>query len=124
MTRALLVAILVLVGATAGSAADKVTVLKTPNGGIQPQAVSDAKGTLHLIYFKGDAGAGDLFYVRQEAGKGSSPPRSGSTASREVPSQPAPSAAARSPWARKAVSTSPGTARARPRGRVECCTPG
>jgi hypothetical protein len=29
----------------------------------------DAKGTLHLIYFKGaDAGAGDLFYVRREAG--------------------------------------------------------
>jgi hypothetical protein len=40
-----------------------------PNGGIQPQAVADAKGILHLIYFKGDnAGAGDLFYVRREAG--------------------------------------------------------
>jgi hypothetical protein len=41
-----------------------------PNGGIQPQAVADAKGTVHLIYFKGDnAGAGDLFYVRRETGK-------------------------------------------------------
>jgi hypothetical protein len=30
----------------------------------------DGKGTLHLIYFKGDkANAGDLFYVRREAGK-------------------------------------------------------
>jgi hypothetical protein len=49
--------------------AGEVTLLRVPNGGIQPQAVSDAKGTLHLIYFKGDnAGAGDLFYVRREAG--------------------------------------------------------
>src|SRR4051812_46796195 len=53
-------------GAQPGS---KVSVLRTPNGGIQPQAVSDAKGTLHLIYFKGEAGAGDLFYVRREAGQ-------------------------------------------------------
>ena len=47
----------------------QVTFLRVPNGGIQPQAVVDAKGTLHLIYFKGDkAVAGDLFYVRREAG--------------------------------------------------------
>src|SRR5262249_43257636 len=47
----------------------QVTFLRVPNGGIQPQAVVDAKGTLHLIYFKGDkALAGDLFYVRREAG--------------------------------------------------------
>jgi hypothetical protein len=52
-----------------GQAAAPVMVLDTPNGGIQPQAVVDAKGTLHLIYFKGEEGAGDLFYVRQEAGK-------------------------------------------------------
>jgi hypothetical protein len=52
-----------------GWAAAQVTVLETPNGGIQPQAVVDANGTLHLIYFKGEAGAGDLFYMRREAGK-------------------------------------------------------
>jgi hypothetical protein len=47
-----------------------VTLLRVPNGGLQPQAVTDAKGALHLIYFKGDnAGAGNLFYVRREAGK-------------------------------------------------------
>jgi hypothetical protein len=57
-------------GTTATARADpKVTVLKTPNDGIQPQAVVDAKGNLHLIYFKGDAGAGDLFYVRRDAGQ-------------------------------------------------------
>ena len=47
-----------------------VSHLRVPNGGIQPQAVADAKGALHLIYFKGDkADAGDLFYVRRDAGK-------------------------------------------------------
>jgi hypothetical protein len=59
-----------LAGTTAtGSAAATVTVLATPNGGIQPQAVVDAKGTLHLIYFKGEPDAGDIFYVRREAAK-------------------------------------------------------
>jgi hypothetical protein len=32
--------------------------LRVPNGGIQPQAVMDAKGTLHFIYIKGDAKQG------------------------------------------------------------------
>jgi hypothetical protein len=53
----------------ASERAGAVALLRVPNGGIQPQAVADPKGTLHLIYFKGDnAGAGDLFYVRREAG--------------------------------------------------------
>jgi hypothetical protein len=48
---------------------ERVTLLRVPQGGIQPQTVVDGKGTLHLIYFKGkDPGAGDLFYVRREAG--------------------------------------------------------
>src|SRR5207248_622344 len=52
--------------------AGRVTLLPVPNGGIQPQAIADARGTLHLLYFKGDnAGAGDLFYVRRQAGKDS-----------------------------------------------------
>lgn len=45
-----------------------VTLLKTPDDGIQPQAVVDHQGTLHLIYFRGDAAAGDVFYVRRRAG--------------------------------------------------------
>src|SRR5262249_49543596 len=47
----------------------RVNVVKTPGGGIQPQAVVDARGVLHLVYFKGEAEAGDLFYVRREQGK-------------------------------------------------------
>jgi len=51
----------VLAGATS------VTVARTPDGGIQPQAVSGSDGSVHLIYFKGDPGAGDVFYVRKAA---------------------------------------------------------
>ena len=50
-------------------AATKITVLKTPNGGVQPQAVVDDKDNLHLIYFSGDAMGGNLFYVSRLAGK-------------------------------------------------------
>jgi hypothetical protein len=65
------VAVLGLLWAGAGAAAGAdvhVTVVKTPADGLQPQAIADAQRTLHLIYFKGDAGAGDLFYVRRPAG--------------------------------------------------------
>ncbi len=50
-------------------AGDNVTLLKTPHGGIQPQAVVDAGGTLHLIYFKGEPRAGDLFYIKRTPGQ-------------------------------------------------------
>jgi hypothetical protein len=54
--------------ASAWQGADRVTLVRTPDGGIQPQAVIDPSGTLHLIYFKGDPAAGDLFYRRQVSG--------------------------------------------------------
>jgi hypothetical protein len=60
---------LVLVTVQVGQSPAQVEVLKTPHGGIQPQAIVDAQGILHLIYFKGEALAGDLFYVRREAGR-------------------------------------------------------
>ena len=47
----------------------QVMLLKTPDDGIQPQAAVDAKGVLHLIYFKGKPMAGDIFYVRQKPGE-------------------------------------------------------
>src|SRR5215212_7714796 len=49
-------------------AVSNVTVVRTPDGGIQPQAAVDAEGTAHLIYYKGDERAGDVFYVRQKVG--------------------------------------------------------
>ncbi|MBI5396922.1 MAG: hypothetical protein HZA91_16625 [Verrucomicrobia bacterium] len=46
-----------------------VELLRAPDGGIQPQAAVDARGVVHLIYFKGEPRAGDLFYVRREPGR-------------------------------------------------------
>src|SRR5688500_17333509 len=45
-----------------------VTLLRVPEKGIQPQAVVDAKGVVHLVYFRGEPGGGDVFYVRSEDG--------------------------------------------------------
>ena len=47
---------------------EQVRVEKTPNGGIQPQAVMDSNGRLHLIYFNGDPMRGDIYYVTREEG--------------------------------------------------------
>src|SRR5689334_21811781 len=46
----------------------RVTLVKTPDGGIQPQAVVDAKGTIHLVYPKGAPAGADVFYRRARAG--------------------------------------------------------
>jgi hypothetical protein len=49
------------------TASAEVSLIRTPNGGIQPQAVVDQSGRIHLVYFKGPARAGDLFYVHKGA---------------------------------------------------------
>lgn len=64
-----LVLSLALLSSSRAAEPARVTPLPTPDGGIQPQAVVDTQGTLHLIYFKGEAAAGDLFYVRRAAGQ-------------------------------------------------------
>ncbi|MFN0056234.1 MAG: sialidase family protein [Planctomycetales bacterium] len=46
---------------------EAVTLLRIPNEGIQPQVVVDKEQRVHLVYFRGDPAAGDLFYVRQAA---------------------------------------------------------
>lgn len=63
----LVTTLLTLLGGSAGAAPP--TILRTPDRGIQPQAVIDAQGTIHLVYFKGDPGNGDLFYAKQAAGQ-------------------------------------------------------
>jgi len=50
--------------AAAVLASDKVTLQRVPDGGIQPQVVADGKGTVHLLYYNGDAKAGNLFYTK------------------------------------------------------------
>jgi len=46
----------------------RVTLTRVPNGGIQPQVAVDATGAVHMVYYKGDPGHGDLFYVRSRDG--------------------------------------------------------
>jgi hypothetical protein len=54
--------------AEAANRQDRIAVIATPDGGIQPQAVADDAGVVHLIYFKGEPAGGDLFYVRTKPG--------------------------------------------------------
>ncbi|MGI8556301.1 MAG: hypothetical protein ACR2LT_08105 [Pyrinomonadaceae bacterium] len=67
---AFLLLTLILAGLPACAAAQtafspsKVALLRAPDGGIQPQAVTDSKGIIHLIYYKGDSQAGDIYYIR------------------------------------------------------------
>ncbi|RYG56054.1 hypothetical protein EON80_29815, partial [bacterium] len=42
-----------------------VSLARVPNGGLQPQVVVRGE-VVHLIYFKGDPKAGDVFYVRSK----------------------------------------------------------
>jgi hypothetical protein len=53
---------------SAAPIAKTVTLLRVPDGGIQPQAAVDSEGIIHLIYFKGKPSAGDIFYVHSKDG--------------------------------------------------------
>jgi hypothetical protein len=52
----------------ASAAAEDVRLVRTPDNGLQPQALEDGKGALHLIYLKGDPAACDVFYAVREPG--------------------------------------------------------
>ena len=58
------VAAAVTAGLSAVSVVPDVSVVVTPENGIQPQAAVDSKGDLHLVYFTGDSSAGDVYYAR------------------------------------------------------------
>ncbi|MFO1500529.1 MAG: hypothetical protein U1G07_19460 [Verrucomicrobiota bacterium] len=60
--------LLCLASASVGGEPARVKLIRVPDGGIQPQVLRDQGGTLHLLYYKGAAEGGDLFYVRREAG--------------------------------------------------------
>lgn len=47
---------------------ERVRVRRVPAGGLQPQVAMDHRGTLHLVYYEGDAHQGNLFYVRSRDG--------------------------------------------------------
>ena len=57
------------VGAARGIAlAPAVDVQRVPHGGIQPEVAIGRDGVIHLVYFTGTPGAGDLFYVSSADG--------------------------------------------------------
>lgn len=41
-----------------------MSLIRVPGNGIQPEAVVDGRGVLHVLYFAGEPRAGNLFYVR------------------------------------------------------------
>lgn len=47
----------------AAGAAPKIEVERLPKGAIQPQVAIDAQGTVHLLYFKGEPGGGQVYYT-------------------------------------------------------------
>jgi len=48
-----------------------VVIERVPHGGIQPQVAVGADGIVHLLYYSGDARAGNVFYVRRSSDGGS-----------------------------------------------------
>jgi len=58
----------ILFATTVAPAPPRLEHAAVPDGGIQPQAAIDARGTIHLIYYKGPAAGGDLHYVRRRSG--------------------------------------------------------
>src|SRR5947207_11823362 len=46
-----------------------VDLVRVPDGGLQPQAVLDSSGTLHLVYLAGDPKHCDVLYARRPAGQ-------------------------------------------------------
>jgi hypothetical protein len=55
--------LLLLLAASGLSRNPDISLVRVPNGGIQPEAIIDRGGTLHLLYYLGDPIHGDLFYV-------------------------------------------------------------
>jgi hypothetical protein len=52
----------------------KVSLLRVPDRGIQPQVAVDDRGVVQLIYFRGDPWGGDVYYVRSKDGAAFSRP--------------------------------------------------
>jgi hypothetical protein len=57
-----------LLASWAAADGPKVRLIRVPDAGIQPQVAVDEKGIVHLLYYKGPEGRGDLFYVTSADG--------------------------------------------------------
>src|SRR5215211_111181 len=56
-------------------ASPPVSLERTPEGGLQPQIVIGSNRTVHLLYYGGDAKAGNLLYTRGNSGGWAKPMR-------------------------------------------------
>ena len=54
--------------AASNGPAERVQLTRVPDGGIQPQVAVGDDGVIHLIYYKGEAKQGDIYYVRSSDG--------------------------------------------------------
>ena len=70
MTRLGAIAALAIASAAAGQevSAPAVTTMRVPGGGIQPAVTVGTESEIHLVHYKGEPRAGDLFYVRSTDG--------------------------------------------------------
>jgi len=57
-----------------GPLVPRVDIQRVPDGGIQPEVAIGSRGVVHLVYFKGNPSAGDLFYRRSVDGTNFSAP--------------------------------------------------
>jgi hypothetical protein len=55
------------VAATSALPRAPVAIVALPAGGIQPQAVVDANDAIHVVFFRGNASGGDLYYAKRSA---------------------------------------------------------
>lgn len=53
----------------AATSPDAVALLRVPNGGLQPHAIADRAGVVHVTYFAGQPAQGDVFYTRLVEGR-------------------------------------------------------
>ena len=72
MPSRLMIALAIPFLASPATAADApaVTLLRAPDSAIQPQAVVDIQGVVHIVAFRGDPGRGDLYYSRRDPATG------------------------------------------------------
>ena len=54
--------------AAAPASRPAVRLVRVPDGGVFPQAQTDARGTIHLTYTTGDPAAADVYYARSADG--------------------------------------------------------
>ena len=69
LSKSLTGVLVVMLCLIAGLNAEDVSLMRVPNKGIQPRMQVDPSGKLHLVYYLGEPGNGNLFYVAKSPGE-------------------------------------------------------